>query len=383
MKAASIISGYHHIEFYVGSARMAAAWHIRHLGLSFVGYRGPETGCRESCSYVLSGKQVRMVFTSALRPECYAVNEFVLRHGDGVKRIALQVDDVNEAYYRATHSVGIPVRHPEVHRDDQGIVEDAAIRLYHDTELVFFDDRQYKGCFRPGFRADAGRSLSEDRGGELGLQHFDHMVGNVRENEMDRWADYLNRALGFTTTYRFGPGDISTEYSSLLSTVVSSPNGKIKNPINEPYEGRHKSQIDEFIEEYYGTGVQHIAISSRDIVKTVTAMRERGVDFIDVPDSYYEGLKEKLKEREIEENLEDLRRCRILCDFEGEGYLLQIFMRPIFDRPTFFYEVIQRRGAQGFGQGNFKALFEAIERDQQSRGNLVERRNRSASRKTP
>jgi 4-hydroxyphenylpyruvate dioxygenase len=365
------IQGYDYVEYYVGSAKMTAYWFAKALGFEPVGYLGPETGVRDRTSYYMVKNDIRFVVTSALQPGCWDVQQFQALHGDGIKRFALRVLDVKGAFGQATERGAIPLQAPRVLKDEAGFVEQAAIRIYDDTELCFVDRSTYDGVFMPGFAKPVQKISLETE--ETGLEKIDHIVGNVRENEMNLWAEYFNRTLDFETFLEFGPGDISTQYSALLSKVVKSKDNLIKNPINEPYEGIKKSQIEEYIDQYHGTGVQHIALATRDIVKTVLALRRNGVEFLRVPKTYYETLRKRKAAHEIPvtENIDDLENAGILCDVEGTGYLLQLFTKPVGDRPTFFFEVIQRReGAEGFGQGNFQALFESIERDQKLRGNL-------------
>ena len=365
------IKGYDYIEFYVGSAKMWAYWHAKAMAFNIVGYCGPETGVKDKTSYFLVKNNMKFVITSAIKPSNYEVASFVEKHGDGVKRWSLSVEDVQEAFDTAVKIGGIPVRSPKRFDDKNGYIEEAAIKLYDDAEIVFINRDNYKGIFRPGF----GKPIQKINitAQDSGLQEVDHVVGNVRTNEMNLWENYLNKTLNLETFLEFGAGDISTQYSALLSKVVRSKNGGggIKNPINEPYEGLKKSQIEEYIDEYFGSGIQHIAISTNNIIATIKALRENGVEFLTVPESYYDLLKEKKLSKMITENIDDLKKYGILCDTEGKGYLLQLFTKPIGDRPTFFYEIIQRReGAEGFGQGNFQALFESIERDQEARGTL-------------
>ena len=362
------IRGYDFVEFYVGSAKMIAYWHAKAMGCDIIGYRGPETGVRDRISYLLKSHKFRIIITSALQPGTHEINSFTVKHGDGFKRWSLEVTDVKETFEKAVKNGGIPVNYPCKLEDEDGFVEEAAIRLYDDAEIVFTNYDNYNGFFRPGYGEPLQKIIIDRK--ETGLKYIDHVVGNVRENEMEYWANYINKALDFETTLYFGPGDISTQYSALISKVVKSKDSIIRNPINEPYVGKRKSQIEEYILEYHGTGIQHIAIGTDDIVSTVSAMRKNGVDFLTVPDNYFDKLREK--DFGITESIDDLQENRILCDIEGTGYLLQIFTKPISDRPTFFYEVIQRRnGATGFGHGNFQTLFESIERDQELRGNLV------------
>lgn len=365
------IKGYDYIEFYVGSAKMWAYWHAKAMAFNIVGYCGPETGVKDKTSYFLVKNNMKFVITSAIKPSNYEVASFVEKHGDGVKRWSLSVEDVQEAFDKAVKNGGIPVRSPKRFDDKNGHIEEAAIKLYDDAEIVFINRDNYKGIFRPGFGKPIQKINITSQ--DSGLEEVDHVVGNVRTNEMNLWENYLNKTLNLETFLEFGAGDISTQYSALLSKVVRSKNGGggIKNPINEPYEGLKKSQIEEYIDEYFGSGIQHIAISTNNIIATIKALRENGVEFLTVPESYYDLLKEKKLSKMITENIDDLKKYGILCDTEGKGYLLQLFTKPIGDRPTFFYEIIQRReGAEGFGQGNFQALFESIERDQEARGTL-------------
>lgn len=365
------ICRFDYVEFYSGCAKMAAYWHARALGLSLKAYLGPETGVRDRVSYYLANKHLKVVVTGSTRPENYEITGFVSRHGDGVRRYALEVEDVGKAHNYAVEHGAIPAQKPHKEQDENGHVTEGSVKIYDDCELVFVDYSDYKGLFKPGFKKP--HQSWELQCEETGIFAIDHIVGNVRESEMNLWAEYFEKTLDFETFIYFGPGDISTQYSALLSKVVRTKDGVIKNPINEPYMGKRKSQIQEYIEEYRGTGIQHAALVTSDIVASIRAMRRNGMEFLTVPDTYYEDLQKKLdnQDRKIKENIEDLKDLGILCDVEGTGYLLQLFTRPIFDRPTFFYEIIQRcEGAQGFGQGNFQALFESIERDQALRGNL-------------
>ncbi len=364
------IKTWDYAEFYVGSARMASYWFCRALGLQITGYAGPETGVRDRMSYYLTSGNIKIVVTSAIQPHTYDIWGWVQKHGDGVKRWAIEVEDVDKAYRYALANGAVFETTPHVVKDENGYIVEAAMKIYDDTELILLNSDNYKGLFRPGFKEPFHKmKLSFNPGG---LQHFDHIVGNVRTNEMNQWANYFNKAMDFETFIDFGPGDISTKYSALLSKVVRSKDDLIKMPINEPYEGIGKSQIEEYIEHYHGSGIQHIALYTDNILETIESLRENGIEFLQVPDTYYEDLKKK--NMGIREDLEELKRLRILCDssVEGTGYLLQLFTKPIGDRPTFFFEVIQRvNGAKGFGQGNFQALFEAIEKDQMLRGTLM------------
>ncbi|MCH9031923.1 MAG: 4-hydroxyphenylpyruvate dioxygenase [candidate division Zixibacteria bacterium] len=362
------IRRYDYVEFYVGSAKMVAYWYAKTLGLKISAYLGPETGIRETVSYLLTKNELKFVITGPAQPTNFELWGFLQKHGDGVKRWAVEVDDVESAFRHATSHGAVMVRRPEKLVDDHGYVEEAAIRLYDDTELVYVNRDNYDYIFKPKYCIPLQQINLESE--DTGLVGIDHIVGNVRENEMSLWADYFNSCMNFETFVDFKHGDIGTKFSALLSKVVRSKNSIIRNPINEPYQGIKKSQIEEYIEQYYGSGVQHIAIRTEDIVKTVAALRKNGMEFLTIPDTYYDMLRER-EDLNIEEDLEELKKHEILCDIEGNGYLLQLFAKPIGDRPTFFFEIIQRHGgSEGFGKGNFQALFESIELDQELRGNL-------------
>ncbi len=362
------IRGYDYIEFYVGSAKMVAYWYAKALGMSITGYCGPETGIRDRISYYMTKNNLKFVITSPVQPNCYEIFQFINRHGDGVKRWSVEVDDVEKAFSYATKNGAIMVERPHKLEDHNGSVEEAAIRLYDDTELVYINRDNYNHIFKPGFCEPRQKINIECE--DTCLVGVDHIVGNVRENEMNIWASYFNKTMNFETFVDFKAGDIGTKYSALLSKVVRSADFKIKNPINEPFEGLKKSQIEEYIEQYYGSGVQHIAVETDNIIKTISALRKNGVEFLEIPSTYYDMLR-KRDNLNIKENIDDLQKEHILCDKESEGYLLQLFTKPIGDRPTFFFEFIQRiDGAQGFGKGNFQSLFESIELDQKLRGNL-------------
>jgi len=362
------ILGYDYVEFYVGSAKMWAYWHAKALGMDIKGYLGSETGIKNRTSYFLEKNNFRLILTSAVNPSEYDITSFVTKHGDGVKRWSLKVKDVTTAFKNAVENGAVPESAPRKLEDENGYVETASIKLYDDAEIVFMNRENYEGIFLPGFKKPI--QDIQIHAEETGLMAIDHIVGNVRINEMNLWANYLNKSLNFETFIDFGPGDISTKYSALLSKVVRSKEGaSVKNPINEPYEGIKKSQIEEYIDVYKGSGIQHIAVATNDIIKTIAALRTNGVEFLSVPDTYYDDLRKRGSF--VTEDIELLKKYGILCDTEGKGYLLQLFTKPISDRPSFFYEIIQRRkGAQGFGQGNFQALFESIERDQALRGSL-------------
>ena len=355
------LHGIDHVELYAGNARQSAHFFAHALGFREIAYAGLHTGSRDRVSHVLEQGRIRLVLTGALTPD-HEIALHQARHGDGVKVIALSVPDVDHAYREATSRGATGVREPWEETDDHGSIRFATIRTYGDTVHTFVDRSNYKGAFRPGYEP---RETPKD---DVGLLAIDHIVGNVELGEMETWVKYYEDVFGMTEMLHFTDEAISTEYSALMSKVVTNGNGRVKFPINEPAEGKRKSQIDEYLEFYGGAGAQHIAVATRDIVKTVEQMQARGIEFLRTPDNYYEDVPGRIGE--IKEDLEDLRRLGILVDRDDEGYLLQIFTKPIGDRPTMFYEVIERHGARGFGEGNFKALFEAIEREQDLRGNL-------------
>jgi 4-hydroxyphenylpyruvate dioxygenase len=355
--------GIDHVELWVGNAAQAAYFYREAFGFEQVAYAGLETGVRDRVSFVLQQGRIRLVLTGALTPD-HEIGRHHLRHGDGVRVIALSVPDAGNAYRTAVDRGANGVREPHETSDEHGGVTTATIAAYGDTLHTFVERSGYKGAFLPGFVAEK----LAPRGGDVGLLAIDHIVGNVELGHMETWVKFYEDVFGMTEMLHFSDEDISTEYSALMSKVVTSGNGRIKFPINEPAEGKRKSQIDEYLEFYGGPGAQHIAVASRDIVKTVEQLRERGVEFLTTPESYYDDVPERIGE--IEEDLEDLRKQGILIDRDDEGYLLQIFTKPVGDRPTMFFEIIERHGARGFGEGNFKALFEAIEREQERRGNL-------------
>jgi 4-hydroxyphenylpyruvate dioxygenase len=357
------INGTDYIEFYVGNAKQAAQYYRSAFGFQLQAYRGPETGVRDRASYLVVQHKVRLVLTSAIGPD-NAIADHVHRHGDGVRDIALWVDDAREAFRLAVERGARPVHEPEVLRDDHGEVIVAAIHTYGDTIHSLVQRSGYSGPFMPGFQAVTSRYNPPP----VGLLHVDHCVGNVELGKMNTWIKFYEDVMGFRNLISFDDKDISTEYSSLMSKVVASGNDRIKFPINEPAAGKKKSQIDEYLEFYRGPGVQHLAIATDDIVATVSALRDRGVEFLRVPSTYYDTVMDRVGT--IDEDLAPLKELGILIDRDDEGYLLQIFSKPVQDRPTVFYEIIQRKGARSFGKGNFKALFEAIEREQALRGNL-------------
>ena len=362
------INGTDFIEFWVGNAKQASHYYRSAFGFHLVGYRGPETGVRDRASYLLQQDKIRFVLTTPIRPdlsdEARAVADHIFRHGDGVRDLALWVDDAREAYARAIERGAVSVREPTVSRDEDGEVVIAAIRTYGETIHSLVERRNYRGLFLPGFRRVSPRFQPAS----VGLRYVDHCVGNVELGRMETWVQFYGDVMGFRNLLTFDDKDISTEYSSLMSKVMANGNDRIKFPINEPAPGKKKSQIDEYLEFYQGPGVQHMALATDDIIATVTTLRDRGVEFLSVPTTYYEELQGRVGT--IDEPLEVLASLGILVDRDPDGYLLQIFTKPVEDRPTVFYEIIQRKGARSFGKGNFRALFEAIEREQAARGNL-------------
>jgi 4-hydroxyphenylpyruvate dioxygenase len=357
------INGTDYIEFLVGNAKQASHYYRAAFGFHLVGYRGPETGVRDRASYLLVQDKVRFVLTSALGPDS-PIADHHRRHGDGVKDLALWVDDCRQSFAYAVAHGATQVQQPTVLSDESGEVVIAAIRTYGDTIHSLVERRSYRGLFLPGFRPLAPRFQPVP----VGLCYVDHCVGNVELGKMNEWVGFYERVMGFKNLVSFDDKDISTEYSALMSKVMSNGNERIKFPINEPAQGKRKSQIEEYLEFYGGPGVQHVAITTDNIIATVTALRDRGVEFLTVPGAYYDTVLDRVGR--IDENLAPLRDLGILIDRDEEGYLLQIFTKPVQDRPTLFYEIIQRKGARSFGKGNFKALFEAIEREQAARGNL-------------
>jgi len=355
------LHGIDHVELYVGNAAQAAHFYASALGFREVAYAGLETGRRDSVSHVLQQGAIRLVLTGALSPG-HPVGHHVAAHGDAVKSIALGVPDAGHAFAAAVERGATAIRAPWEEADGHGSVRMATVGAYGDVVHTFVERDAYQGCFLPGYETRDG--IAED----AGLKAIDHVVGNVGLGEMDTWVGFYERVFGMTELNRFSDEAISTEYSALMSKVVSDGSGRIKFPINEPAEGRRRSQVDEFLEFHGGAGVQHLALTTDDIVGTVSRLQDRGLTFLRTPDGYYDELPGRVGA--VDESVDDLRRLGILADRDDEGYLLQVFSRPIGDRPTMFIEVIERHGARGFGQGNFKALFEAIEREQDRRGNL-------------
>ena len=362
------INGTDYIEFYVGNAKQASVFYRAAFGFQLVAYRGPETGCRDRASYLLQQGKIRFVFTTAIRPELSAdakrIAAHVDTHGDGVRDIALWVDDARDAFVKAVERGAVPVDEPTVLHDDDGEVVVASFRIYGETVHSLVERKNYRGLFMPGYRAVQPHYAPPG----VGLTYVDHCVGNVELGKMNHWVDFYAHVMGFRNLLTFDDKTISTEYSSLMSKVMANGNDRIKFPINEPAQGKRKSQIDEYLDAYQGPGVQHMALATDDIIRTVTTLRDRGVEFLSVPTTYYDELQGRLGK--IDEPVAELAKLGILVDRDPDGYLLQIFTKPVQDRPTVFYEVIQRKGAKSFGAGNFKALFEAIEREQGLRGNL-------------
>lgn len=357
------INGIDHLELYVGNAKQAAHYYRTALGFSLTGYSGLETGVRDRASYVLEQGNIRFVLTSPLTPS-HPIHELIQRHGDGVATVALSVDDAKAAYEQTTSRGARGAIEPKTFTENGGSVTVSGIHIYGDTILKFVDRKNYTKHFLPEYTSIEKDTVSRP----VGLRAVDHVVGNVELGKMNEWVKFFEQVLGFHLFVSFDDKDISTEYSALMSKVVASGSERIKFPINEPAAGKRKSQIDEYLEWYNGPGVQHIALLTADIVETVGVMRKQGVDFLRVPDSYYDDLETRIGT--IEEPIALLRENGILVDRDEFGYMLQIFTKPIEDRPTLFLEVIQRRGGKSFGKGNFKALFEAIEREQDARGNL-------------
>ena len=357
------LRGTDHVEFFVGNARQSAYFYRAAFGMSLVAYAGPETGRRDRASYVLQQGKVRFVLTTPLRSD-NPIAEHIAQHGDGVHAIALWVDDARQSWLETTQRGGRSVQEPTELSDEHGTAIVSAIAAYGDTLHTFVERSGYSGPFLPGYRAVTQDPIARP----VGLLHIDHCVGNVGWNAMNEWVRFYEKVMGFGLYQHFDDNDISTEYSALMSKVMASGNGYVKFPINEPAEGKRKSQIEEYLDFYGGPGVQHIALATNDILQTVSKMQAQGVEFLTVPSSYYKDLQNRIGR--IDEPIEELERLGILVDRDDEGYMLQIFTRPVEDRPTLFFEIIQRKGSRSFGKGNFKALFEALEREQANRGNL-------------
>lgn len=355
--------GTDYVELYVGNAKQSAHFYKTAFGFQSEAFCGMETGVKDRVSYVLKQDKIRLVLTTPLEPGG-AINEHIDKHGDGVKVVALWVEDARSAWEETTKRGAKSFMEPTVEKDAHGEVVRAGIHTYGETVHIFVERKNYNGIFLPGYVKWESHYNPEP----VGLKYIDHMVGNVDWGEMKEWCEFYAKVMGFAQIVSFTDDDISTDYTALMSKVMSNGNGRIKFPINEPAEGKKKSQIEEYIDFYKGPGVQHIAVATNDIVATVSAMRDRGVEFLYVPETYYDDLLERVGD--IDEDVEVLKQHGILIDRDDEGYLLQLFTKPVVDRPTMFFEIIQRKGAQSFGVGNFKALFEAIEREQANRGTL-------------
>ena len=355
--------GTDYIELYVGNAKQSAHFYKTAFGFQSHAYAGLETGMKDRVSYVLKQDKIRLVLTTSLEKDGI-INEHIIKHGDGVKVMALWVEDATKAFEETTKRGAKPFMKPTREEDENGHVIRSGIYTYGETVHIFVERKNYNGTFLPGYR----KWESHYNPAPVGLKFIDHMVGNVGWGEMNTWCKFYAEVMGFAQIISFTDDDIATDYTALMSKVMSNGNGRIKFPINEPAEGKKKSQIEEYLDFYNGAGVQHIAVATNDIVATVSAMRDRGVEFLYVPDEYYDDLLDRVGE--IDEDVEVLKKHGVLIDRDDEGYLLQLFTKPIVDRPTMFFEVIQRKGAQSFGVGNFKALFEAIEREQSNRGTL-------------
>lgn len=355
--------GTDYVELYVGNAKQTAHFYKTAFGFQSEAYAGLETGLDDRVSYVLKQDKIRLVLTTPLEKDGL-LNQHLNEHGDAVKVIALWVEDATKAWQETTQRGAKSYMEPKVEEDEHGRVVRSGIYTYGETVHIFVERKDYKGVFLPGYK----KWESHYNPASVGLKFIDHMVGNVDWNEMNKWCEFYAKVMGFSQIISFDDNDISTDYTALMSKVMSNGNGRIKFPINEPAEGKKKSQIEEYIQFYNGAGVQHIAVATDDIVSTVSAMRDRGVEFLYVPENYYDDLLERVGD--IDEDVEVLKKHGILIDRDDEGYLLQLFTKPVLDRPTMFFEIIQRKGAQSFGKGNFKALFEAIEREQENRGTL-------------
>jgi 4-hydroxyphenylpyruvate dioxygenase len=351
----------HHVEFWVGNAKQSSYFYRTGFGFSQVAYRGLETGNRDATSYALTQGKTNFVITTPLDPK-HPASDHLKKHGDGVRDIALEVADADAAYNEAVKRGAIPLEEPRDETDKYGSIRRASIRTYGDTIHSLISYKDYKGPFLPGF------AEARIQGRDAGILRVDHMVGNVELGKMNQWAEYYSKVFGFHRFISFDDKDISTEYSALMSIVMSDDSYSVKFPINEPAAGKRKSQIDEYLEAYGGPGVQHVALQTKDVLFTVDLLQKNGIEFLRVPDSYYAQLPNRVGE--LEEPIEEIKRLGVLVDKDQEGYLLQIFSKPVQDRPTVFFEIIQRKGSRGFGKGNFKALFEALELEQDRRGNL-------------
>lgn len=358
------LMGTDYVEFYVGNAKQAAHFYITAFGFQPIAYAGPETGVKDRASYAVRQNKLTFVLTTPIRSG-NEIADHIYKHGDGVKFLALKVEDATYSWEQTTSRGAKSYMQPLKMSDTHGEVVMSGIHTYGDTVHLFIERKNYQGVFMPGFRTWSNPYFKTE---ETGLMYVDHCVGNVGWNQMNPWVKFYEEVMGFRNILTFDDNDISTEYSALMSKVMSNGNGYVKFPINEPAEGKKKSQVEEYLEFYNGEGVQHVALATSNIVETVTSLRNRGVEFLKVPSTYYDDLLDRVGQ--IDEDLEPLKELGILVDRDEEGYLLQIFTKPVQDRPTLFFEIIQRKGAKSFGKGNFKALFEAIEREQEARGNL-------------
>ena len=357
------LNGTDYIEIYCGNAKQSAYYYQHAWGFELVAYAGLETGMKDRASYVLQQGKIRLVLTTSFDPQS-EITKHVAQHGDGVKVLALWVDDAERSFNETVKRGAKPFSSPQTLKDEFGEVKTASIHTYGETLHTFVERKNYKGAFLPGYKP--AKSLAKTT--PVGLKVVDHCVGNVELGRMNEWVKFYEEVMGFKLLLTFDDKDISTEYTALMSKVVSNGNGYVKFPINEPAKGKKKSQIDEYLEFYRGAGCQHIAVMTDDILSTVSELRKRGVDFLHVPDTYYEDIFSRVGK--IDENIEQIKKLNILVDRDEEGYLLQLFTKPVEDRPTLFFEIIQRKGAKSFGKGNFKALFESIEREQAQRGTL-------------
>lgn len=357
------LQGTDYVEFYVGNAKQAAHFYKTAFGFQSLAYAGPETGMKDKVSYVIRQNKLTFVLTTPLKSG-NAIADHIYKHGDGVRVLALKVEDASSAWNETTQRGGKSYLEPTTLKDEEGEIVMSGIHTYGDTVHLFIERKNYNGVFMPGFKKWGSNYNPTD----TGLLYVDHCVGNVGWNQMNPWVKFYEEVMGFKNILSFDDNDISTEYSALMSKVMSNGNGYVKFPINEPAEGKKKSQVEEYLDFYNGEGVQHVAIATNDIVKTVAELQERGIEFLNIPASYYADVLDRVGK--IDEDLAPLQELGILIDRDDEGYLLQIFSKPLEDRPTLFFEIIQRKGAKSFGKGNFKALFEALEREQDARGNL-------------
>ncbi len=357
------INGTDYVELYVGNAKQAAHYYKTAFGFQELAYAGLETGLRDRCSYVLMQDKIRLVLTSPFNPDS-EISHHIRKHGDGVKVIALWVDDARSAYTETIKRGANSFLAPMVELDQFGEIVKSGIHTYGETIHIFIERKNYKGLFSPGYQ----KWETEYKPTSTGLKYIDHMVGNVAPGEMNKWAEFYENVMGFANLITFDDKDISTEYTALMSKVMTNSNGRIKFPINQPAKGKKKSQIEEYLDFYYGAGCQHIAVATDDIVFTISEMRKRGVEFLYVPGTYYDTVEDRVGH--IKEDLDELKKWGIMVDRDEDGYLLQIFTKPVEDRPTLFFEIIQRKGAKSFGKGNFQALFESIEAEQEKRGTL-------------